>query len=195
MLVTIFVGPAGCGKSTIAKAFIEEGFSDHILETDQIRKKLHEELNPGSVFSFNDYDFRNEKEVWKRFNSSLIELLQSKKDFIISNTNLVSDYRKEIYQKAKEHGYRIRVVFFNISQKTCEKRIKARDPENKNLLVWNSRLFEDGEAIHKGSITREDVNGSYYHTEATYIELMAESLNYNFRLVEITEEDQDSIWE
>ena len=121
----VLSGIPGSGKSTycnLIKEFYEpQGISVHIVSSDEIRYELD-----GSYSSF-----KNEKEVWSKFNNKAYEL--SKEDHsivILDATTLTNKQRYDYALKFKAYYKQIYLVVMDTPFEQCLKQNKMR-PENK----------------------------------------------------------------
>lgn len=122
----IMCGPSGCGKTTYAKKMMENQKVAYVSR-DEIRYSI---LKEGE-----DY-FSHEKEVFKRFVSSIIHYLPYD-DVIADATHLNEFSRRKLTQAIDMYttDYKIVYVVFNINADTCIARNanrtgRANVPEN-----------------------------------------------------------------
>lgn len=116
----ILCGPAGCGKSTWAKNFIQEHKKVQYVSRDAIRFEM--------VADRKNY-FGCEKEVFKRFINYLVQALSDGIDIIADATHLSEFSRRKLTQTIdmRFQNYNIIYVVFNTDADTCIARNSNRE--------------------------------------------------------------------
>lgn len=112
--IIIISGANGVGKTTFAKPFVEYlGYK--FLNADEIAKKL------------DDQGFKNTMIKAGRIFFTELRMSIAKRENIVLETTLSGNYINKISKKAKEEGYRIRVIYIFVdSVELCIERVNAR---------------------------------------------------------------------
>jgi len=112
MEAVIFVGLPASGKSTY--------FENNLIKT-------HVRINLDSL------------KTRERENTLLTQCIESKKDFVIDNTNVTIDNRKKYIMLAKAAGYRVVCYYFDIPIEECKKRNEQRDAKVPVVALYTIR--------------------------------------------------------
>ena len=129
-ILYILCGPSGAGKSTWARKFVEDHFDDNIryVSRDEIRFAIVKEEE--------DY-FSHEKEVFRKFSSTIAQTLIDGFDVIADATHLNEFSRRKLTQAVDQYikQYEIIYVVFDVDADTCiahnkERNGRADVPEN-----------------------------------------------------------------
>lgn len=106
--VYILCGFPGCGKSTYYNLFLDK---KAILSRDIIRG----ELGIGGATTLNDKKVVGTKEeenkVSEIFNKRMIEYCENKESFVIDNTNLKYQYRKDYLLKIMKYNPKVKIIY------------------------------------------------------------------------------------
>lgn len=106
--VYILCGFPGCGKSTYYNLFLDK---KAILSRDIIRG----ELGIGGATTWNDKKVVGTKEeenkVSEIFNKRMIEYCENKESFVIDNTNLKYQYRKDYLLKIMKYNPKVKIIY------------------------------------------------------------------------------------
>lgn len=106
--VYILCGFPGCGKSTYYNWFLDK---KTILSRDIIRG----ELGIGGATIWNDKKVVGTKEeenkVSEIFNKRMIEYCENKESFVIDNTNLKYQYRKDYLLKIMKYNPKVKIIY------------------------------------------------------------------------------------
>lgn len=105
----ILCGPAGCGKSTYAKAL-----DATVISSDAVREELYGDASIQS----------NPKRVFSIVNQRVKENLLLGKDVVYDATSLTKDIRANII---RQFDARFVAVWFDVSKKECLKRNAERE--------------------------------------------------------------------
>jgi predicted kinase len=112
MEAVIFVGLQGSGKSTY--------FKDHFEAT-------HVRINMDTL------------KTRKREDKLLAECIDSKKDFVVDNTNPTVEQRAKYIQLAKAAGYTVKSIYFDISVNECKKRNAERKTSVPLVAIYTTK--------------------------------------------------------
>ena len=106
--VYILCGFPGCGKSTYVDRFLSD---KPVLSRDEIRC----ELGIGGAAFENDKKVVGTKEeenkVSEIFNKRMIEYCENKESFVIDNTNLKYQYRKDYLVKIMKYNPKVKIIY------------------------------------------------------------------------------------
>lgn len=124
----ICVGMSGAGKSTLAKRLVEkEGYVE--ISRDNFREKMF-----GQNYKFTK---ENEKKIEEQVEKYWQELLSTKPNVIISDTNLNPKYRQIWIDRAHANGYIPELVPLEISLEDAYKRNLKRGYKALDLNILN----------------------------------------------------------
>ena len=127
------IGPPGSGKTTL---YDQEYSGYYHLSPDHIRFKLLD--YPASGIH---YDPAREQEVWREFYHTLDAVLEQDCDIYIDATNLTLARRKPLLARAREHEYKIVIVWFKLSLREISRRNGRRERQvPEHILV--KQFFE-----------------------------------------------------
>lgn len=112
MKAIVMVGMPGCGKSTTVAT--TEGYEE--INRDNLRLEL-----TGSYVDFSREGWVN-REHERRIRSAA----QSGKNVVISDTNTVRRYRRDLIKLLKGLGFYVEVLLFDVGLETCLSRNKTR---------------------------------------------------------------------
>lgn len=111
--IIITVGISGCGKSTVAKALVEQkGFKEANL--DEYRKKLSGDISNQKVT----------KDAVRAMNKDIRLNIKHGHNIVISNTNLDENIIKEYIKTYKDCLFNIVIFEDSYDWKLCYKRIE-----------------------------------------------------------------------
>lgn len=117
-ILYIMCGPSGCGKTT------------YIENSDALAHCIHvsrDEIRYSIIKDDDDY-FSHEKEVFRVFISSIVELLKEGYDVVADATHLNEFSRRKLTQAIDIYttDYKIIYVVFNVDVETCVARNAQR---------------------------------------------------------------------
>jgi predicted kinase len=118
----VTVGLPACGKSTYARRLEKAGWD--VLERDRIRQEIMMERE--QEFSWEAWDLIDEDEVTQRFEARLTWLIQQRRSFIISDTNLNESRRSALVGLLRDKGVDVSVVLFDVPFRDLRARNAAR---------------------------------------------------------------------
>lgn len=127
--VYILCGFPGCGKSTYYNLFLDK---KAILSRDIIRG----ELGIGGATTWNDKKVVGTKEeenkVSEIFNKRMIEYCENKESFVIDNTNLKYQYRKDYLLKIMKYNPKVKIIYVEAPNfiNDCMKRREGEIPKS-----------------------------------------------------------------
>ena len=125
MKAIITVGISASGKSTFAGEWVACNPATRVeVNRDYFRILLMSK--DGGQFSWNKWNWKNEKDVTSHVNIAIENAARNKRDIIISDTNLNRDRRIELGQKLERLGYDIEIKDFPVSLEEAWKRDAAR---------------------------------------------------------------------
>jgi len=113
----ICIGVPGCGKSTWTENFRKEKFSSEVINMDNIRFQV---TGNHSDQSKNGLVAAKAMEALKK------SMLMGVRNIIWDNTTLSVKYRKPLVSLAKENGYNVVAVFFEVPLEVAKQRNSAR---------------------------------------------------------------------
>lgn len=126
----LLIGIPGSGKTTLAKTLTEKGFER--LCADDIRFELYG----------NEAEQGNPKEVFSIFFQRLEEQFALNKDIVIDNTNVRSQHRRQILDRAAKFDYRdVELWILDVPLETCLQRNKERIRQVDEQILVN--LFNE----------------------------------------------------
>lgn len=131
-MVTLYIlcGPSGAGKTTWARNFMEKYTNQniHYVSRDEIRYSI--------IKDEEDY-FSHEKEVFKKFSSTVAEWLIEGSDVVADATHLNEFSRRKLTQAIDRYteNYAIVYIVFDVNAETCiqhniTRNGRANVPEN-----------------------------------------------------------------
>lgn len=100
MKAVLVYGAPGAGKSTLAKEYVEEGFTE--INRDNIRFSM---VDPGGDWTTYRFNKKNEKFVTSIWNQRLDEATFNMKSVVISDTLCNKQKRQNVVDYLKELGY------------------------------------------------------------------------------------------
>lgn len=115
------------GKSFWADAYVKDNANFKEINRDIIRNLIFKELNANEQFTWTDWDFKNEPEVTKRHREEILKASKSKTNVIISDTNLIPKFNKQLETYLEELGFEVKHKWFDTSLETCLERDAKRD--------------------------------------------------------------------
>lgn len=184
--VYILCGFPGCGKSTYYKEFLAD---KPIISRDIIRG----ELGIDGATTTNDKKVVGTKEeedkVSEIFDKKMIEYCENKESFVLDNTNLKYQYRKDYLLKIMKYNPKVKIIYIEAPNyiKDCIERRKGEIPkkvydrmennfdfpqlyECDELIIVKQRTDSNDE-IHtfKGDFVPDLVYNTCYVDECNYI--------------------------
>ncbi len=128
--ITLLVGPAGCGKTTLAENIISPNIKDEAiidrrmiyLNTDKIRFRVLDTNKTGVTF-----EQSLEPMIWDEFYESLENAIKTRKNILVDNTNCTYLDRYNIISRALKAGYKIKLIVFKLSLRTILERDSKRE--------------------------------------------------------------------
>ena len=158
--VYIMCGFPGCGKST----YIKNNLSDKkIISRDIIRC----ELGIGGATIENDKKVvgtrEEEDKVSEIFNKKMIEYCENKESFVLDNTNLKYQYRKDYLKKVMKYNPKVKIIYIEAPDfiKDCRKRrngeISKEVYKRMNDNFDFPQLYECNELV---IVKQDDFNGN-----------------------------------
>ena len=105
--VYIMCGFPGCGKSTYIKNYLSD---KTIISRDTIRGELG--INGATIDNDKKVDgTKEEDEISEIFNKKMIECCEKKESFVIDNTNLKRQYRKDYLLKIMKYNPKVNIIY------------------------------------------------------------------------------------
>ena len=148
--VYILCGFPGCGKSTYYKEFLAD---KPIISRDIIRG----ELGINGATTTNDKKVvgtrEEEDKVSEIFNKKMIEYCENKESFVLDNTNLKYQYRKDYLLKIMKYNPKVKIIYGEAPNyiKDCIERRKDEIPKKVYDRMENNfdfpQLYECDELI------------------------------------------------
>lgn len=148
--VYILCGFPGCGKSTYYKKFLAD---KPIISRDIIRG----ELGINGATTTNDKKVvgtrEEEDKVSEIFNKKMIEYCENKESFVLDNTNLKYQYRKDYLLKIMKYNPKVKIIYVEAPNyiKDCIERRKGEIPKKVYDRMENNfdfpQLYECDELI------------------------------------------------
>ena len=148
--VYILCGFPGCGKSTYYKKFLAD---KPIISRDIIRG----ELGINGATTTNDKKVvgtrEEEDKVSEIFNKKMIEYCENKESFVLDNTNLKYQYRKDYLLKIMKYNPKVKIIYVESPNyiKDCIERRKDEIPKKVYDRMENNfdfpQLYECDELI------------------------------------------------
>ena len=148
--VYILCGFPGCGKSTYYKKFLAD---KPIISRDIIRG----ELGINGATTENDKKVvgtrEEEDKVSEIFNKKMIEYCENKESFVLDNTNLKYQYRKDYLLKIMKYNPKVKIIYVESPNyiKDCIERRKDEIPKKVYDRMENNfdfpQLYECDELI------------------------------------------------
>ena len=139
----IMIGPAGCGKSTVAKEVAKDASFCTIVSSDEIRKELYKDETVQ----------KDHAKVFKLAHERVIENLKAGKDVIFDATNLLRVHRKELIECVAPFANRVVGVVYDGDLETCLKRNASRDRHVPEDVI--SRMYSTLHGKHNKPIVEE----------------------------------------
>ena len=158
--VYILCGFPGCGKSTYYKEFLAD---KPIISRDIIRG----ELGIDGATTTNDKKVvgtrEEEDKVSEIFDKKMIKYCENKESFVLDNTNLKYQYRKDYLLKIMKYNPKVKIIYVEAPNfiKTCLERRKGEIPKSVYDRMEDNfvfpQLFECDElVIYKEYEDKED---------------------------------------
>lgn len=148
--IYILCGFPGCGKSTYYKEFLAD---KPIISRDIIRG----ELGINGATTTNDKKVvgtrEEEDKVSEIFNKKMIEYCENKESFVLDNTNLKYQYRKDYLLKIMKYNPKVKIIYVEAPNyiKDCIERRKDEIPKKVYDRMENNfdfpQLYECDELI------------------------------------------------
>lgn len=148
--VYILVGFPGCGKSTYINKYLAD---KPIISRDIIRG----ELGINGATTTNDKKVvgtrEEEDKVSEIFDKKMIECCENKESFVLDNTNLKYQYRKDYLLKVMKYNPKVKIIYIEAPNfiKTCLERRKGQIPKSVYDRMEDNfdfpQLFECNELI------------------------------------------------
>ena len=114
----VMVGPAGSGKSTVAKSLVNWGQGKTVrLNRDELRKTL---------FVDSPWNHKNEDLVLKYEEEGIRVALGLRLNVVVDDTNCIARTRKNLEQIAKASRAKFCLIVMNMSEKECKTRNALR---------------------------------------------------------------------
>ena len=160
MIIRILVGVPRNGKSVATNELFNDTL---VLSADTIRETISPDKNKNY--------FKEEPFVWKCF-STMFEIAckQRVSDITIDNTNLRSEYRKQITDIAYNYGYRVEFLFIS----TPYEIIKQRCVDTEFDFAIVKKMLKGFNEIESGIVYQIDYNDLYIKSSTT------DKLNFYF---------------
>ena len=159
--VYILCGFPGCGKSTYYNMFLN---SKPIISRDIIRG----ELGIDGATTTNDKKVvgtrEEEDKVSEIFNKKMIEYCENKESFVLDNTNLKYQYRKDYLLKIMKYNPKVKIIYIEAPNyiKDCIGRRKGEIPKKVYDRMENNfdfpQLYECDELTIVKQVTIEQDN-------------------------------------
>lgn len=92
--MNILIGLPGSGKSTIAKALVEQGFADEVFSSDQMREELTGDMS----------DLSQDRTMWPLLRGRVADAMINGRRPLVDATNLSAFYRAPFLEMAKLYG-------------------------------------------------------------------------------------------
>ena len=139
-VVYLLCGLPGSGKSSWCK----KNYPNlPVISRDIIRYTMGYTSGPNEKRRLPESE---ENKITNEENKQILELLRSKKDFIIDDTNLKIKYRKPLLELLKSNGAYIIGVNFNTPLNVCIERRKLQiNPEIMKNLYKNADKLQESE--------------------------------------------------
>lgn len=118
----MMIGPAGCGKSTLAKMMVEEHNKLYtepmgLVSSDSIREELYgDEAIQG-----------DNKLVFDKAHERIFEALYAGRDVVFDATNTVRHFRKDFIRECRGHGFCCVGIIYTGGLTSCIVRNEKRD--------------------------------------------------------------------
>ena len=168
--VYILCGFPGCGKSTYVDRFLSD---KPVLSRDEIRC----ELGIGGAAFENDKKVvgtkEEENEVSEIFNSRMIGFCEEKISFVIDNTNLKYQYRKDYLSKIMKYNPKVKIIYIEAPDfiNDCMERRKAQIDNSVYNRMNNNfdfpQLYECDElVIYKEHDNKDDETFTFTSNES-----------------------------
>ncbi|MGZ8924267.1 MAG: AAA family ATPase [Nitrososphaeraceae archaeon] len=122
----VAIGPSGSGKSTVYNKLKAKNPNLGLYSWDALRHEFYDEADYARAWELSARDPNFKHKVEHRFQ----QLLDSKSDIYVDNTNLTPKRRKPLINKAKELGYRVIAITFDVNLKTLIARQTTRGDKN-----------------------------------------------------------------
>lgn len=118
----ITVGISASGKSTLAKEYVEKGYTE--VNRDWIRFNV---VKPGADWRTYKFNKTNEAEVDRIQGQMVMEAWGNCKNVIISDTNLNANTRHKMIESLKDLGYDVEIVAVPVTLAEAYKRDAFRE--------------------------------------------------------------------
>lgn len=148
--VYIMCGFPGCGKST----YINNNLSDKIIISRDI---IRGELGIGGATTTNDKKVVGSKEeenkVSEIFDKKMIDCCENKESFVLDNTNLKYQYRKDYLLKIMKYNPKVKIIYVEAPDfiDSCRERRKDEIPKSVYQRMNNNfdfpQLYECDELV------------------------------------------------
>lgn len=107
MTLDILIGPPGCGKSTLARQFLQQNPELKILSSDAMRAEFGTGEDDQSVTG----------RVFSTLKKRLLNYLESSEDVVIDATNINRKDRSDYIKYGKQYGAKITAHSFEYNKK------------------------------------------------------------------------------
>jgi predicted kinase len=114
----IMIGVAGCGKSTFARRLSESGNYEY-LSSDKLRGIYGKDENDQSATYI----------AFQQLKQKMLGAILDRKNIIIDATNLTVDIRASYVSAAKNAGYKLTAIVFEVERDELIRRCEARDKQ------------------------------------------------------------------
>ena len=160
--VYILCGFPGCGKSTYVSSLLKDDVNKFVVIS---RDTIRQELGIGGATLQNGKKVTGTKEEENRvseiFNKRMIECCEMKQSFILDNTNLRSQYRKDYIEKVAKYNPLIKIVYIEAPDliESCKERRKGEIPDAVYDRMYNTFDFPQFSECHELQIRKQHSNG------------------------------------
>ncbi len=136
---------SGSGKTTLRKELLKDDPAICVVSPDDIRKRfLHSETT--GIYHLEEI----EPIIWEEAYDNLKAVMRSGLPVYFDATNLVREFRKDLFDMAREFEYSVVVYDFNCSLSLALKRNKQRKRHVEEEVIH--RQYETKESILKSEL-------------------------------------------